>query len=244
MYEMKTIVPFTKTGPDSKLKLHEAVGMMMDCSQFQEYQERSFCDYLRSNGLAIFLFSIQIDIVRLPAFRENVSTAVKIYGCKSIYGLRRFTMRDEAGKICLIANATGAFFDINAGKAAKLDPAALGVRYDEAEPMECLPRKIPMPLVEGRCAGSVPVTRSLLDPNGHLTSAMYFAIAEDALPADFHYNRIRVEFKRQAKPGENVLPFYFDCGGGTAVVDLRGEDGLSFAVAEFSTADLSAEAEV
>ena len=42
MYEMKTEIPFTRTGPDQKLKLHEAVGMMMDCSQFQEYQEKNF----------------------------------------------------------------------------------------------------------------------------------------------------------------------------------------------------------
>jgi len=42
MYEMKTEIPFTRTGPDQKLKLFEAVGMMMDCSQFQEYQERNF----------------------------------------------------------------------------------------------------------------------------------------------------------------------------------------------------------
>ena len=31
MYEMITEIPFTRTGPDSRLKLHEAVGMMMDC---------------------------------------------------------------------------------------------------------------------------------------------------------------------------------------------------------------------
>ena len=47
MYEMTTEIPFTRTGPDSKLKLHEAVGMMMDCCQFQEYQEQNFCRYLR-----------------------------------------------------------------------------------------------------------------------------------------------------------------------------------------------------
>ena len=93
MYMMKTEIPFTRAGKDNKLKLHEAVGMMMDCCQFQEYQEKKFCDYLRTNEIAIFLFSIQIDILRWPEFRENVTTAVKIYGCKSIYGLRRLTMR-------------------------------------------------------------------------------------------------------------------------------------------------------
>ena len=234
MYQMKTEIPFTRTGADNRLKLHEAVGMMMDCCQFQEYQEKTFCEYLRTNDIAIFLFSIQIDILRRPEFREKVTTAVKIYGCKSIYGLRRLTMRDEAGELCMIANATGAFFDLRQGKALKLDPADFGVAYDEAEPMECLPRKIPVP-AEGGLAGSpFPVTRSTLDPNGHLTSAMYFAVADDALDPDFRYDRVRMEFKKQIKPGEHVVPVRFAAREGKCVIDLRDGEGSSCAVAEFS----------
>ena len=237
MYEMRTQIPFTRTGTDNKLKLHEAVGMMMDSCQFQEYQEKTFCEYLRSHDIAIFLFSIQIDIVRFPEFREHVKTAVKIYGCKSIYGLRRITMRDEAGKICLISNATGAFFDLRQGKALKLDPAEFGVKYDEAEPMECLPRKIPLPQVPEVACPPFKVTRSVLDPNGHLTSAWYFAIAEEALAPEFSFNRVRLEYKKQIKPGELVTPFRFDAGKTLAVVDLRDVEGSSCAVAEFSTTD-------
>ena len=235
MYQMENEVPFTRTGADGRLKLHEAVAMMMDCCQFQEYQEQNFCRYLRENNLAVFLFSIQLDVIRLPRFREKVRTAVKIYGCTSIYGLRRITMRDEAGKICLISNATGAFFDIRQGKALKLDPTVFGVKYDEAEPMECLPRKIPIPAApEVRCAPFT-VTRAVLDPNGHLTSAWYFAIAEDALEPGFAFNRVRMEYKKQIKPGEKVTPFRFDGDGGTTAVDLRDTEGNSCAVAEFST---------
>ena len=43
MYQMENEVPFTRTGADGRLKLHEAVAMMMDCCQFQEYQEQTFC---------------------------------------------------------------------------------------------------------------------------------------------------------------------------------------------------------
>ena len=236
MYEMRTEIPFTRAGTDNKLKLHEAVGMMMDCCQFQEYQEKNFCEYLRSHDIAIFLFSIQIDIVRFPEFREHVRTAVKIYGCRSIYGLRRITMRDEAGKLCLISNATGAFFDLRQGKALKLDPTVFGVKYDEAEPMECLPRKIPIPQTpETECAPFT-VTRAVLDPNGHLTSSWYFAVAEEALRPDFAFNRVRLEYKKQIRPGETVTPFRFDAGN-VSTVDLRGSDGTSCAVAEFSTTD-------
>lgn len=238
MYEMENEIAFTRTGCDGKLKLHEAAAMMMDCCQFQEYQEQEFCRFLRTNQIAVFLFSIQIDILRMPAFRERVRTAVRIYGCKSIYGLRRITMRDEAGKLCLISNATGAFFDLRAGKAVKLEPETLGVQFDEAEPMECLPRKIPVPASGGVERPGFAVTPSFQDPNGHLTTPAYFAAAADALPEGCSFNRVRLEFKKQAKPGEMVRPFFFDCAEERrTVVDLRGEGGLSCAVAEFTTAE-------
>ena len=235
MYEMTTEIPFTRSGADCGLKLHDAVGMMMDCCQFQEFQERNFRDFLEKNGIAVFLFSIQLDIVRMPKFREVVTTAVKIYGCKSIYGLRRLTMRDANGALCLIANATGAFFDLRGNRAVKVDPADFGVAYDPAEPMECLPRKIPIPDVTGTLCPPFTVTPSALDPNGHLTSAMYFAVAADALAPGYAFNRVRMEFKRQTKPGECLIPVRFDAENGVTVVDLRNTDGESHAAAEFSS---------
>ena len=238
MYEMKNELAFSQCGADGRLKLHDAVAMMMNCCQFQEHQETGLKKYLQENGIAIFLSSIQIDIFRLPSFREKVSTAVKIYGCKSIYGLRRLTMHDETGNLCLIANATGAFFDLNALKAVKVDPADFNVKLDEAEPMECLPRKIPVPQNTGTAMPAFEVKRSLLDPNGHLSSPYYFSIATDVLPEDFAWNRVRIEYKQQAKSGELILPVLYTLPDGGIVVNMQSESGISCAVAEFSTAQL------
>ena len=235
MYQMTTEIPFTCTGADGRLKLHEAAVLLMNCCQFQEYQEVDFCRFLRQNNLAVFLFSIQMDLIRLPQFREKVRTTVKIYGCKSIYGLRRLTMHDEKGELCLISNATGAFVDMNTGKAIKLDPDNIALKFDEAEPMECLPRKIPVPTDNGTPADPFRVTRSMLDPNGHLTSPVYISAAADVLPENFTYNRVRFEFKQQFKYNTLVCPVLFLTDEKTAVVDLRSDDGTSCAVAEFTT---------
>lgn len=77
------------------------------------------------------------------------------------------------------------------------------------------------------------ITPSQLDPNGHLTSHMYFAIASDAVPADLAFNRARMEFKKQIKQGETVTPVVYP--GAVCVVDLQNGEGESCAVAEFST---------
>ncbi len=239
MYETKKELTFTQCGADGRLKLHEAVALMTDCCQFQEYQETGLRKYLQDKGIAIFLSSIQIDVLRMPSFRENISTAVKIYGCKSIYGLRRITMRDESGNLCLIANASGAFFDLNAQKAIKVTPENFNVKFDAAEPMECLPRKIPVPQISGTAMAEFEVKRSLLDPNGHLSSPYYFSIAADVLPEEFSWNRVRIEYKQQAKSGAAVLPVLYVLSNGSIVVNMRSREGNSFAVAEFSTTEFA-----
>ena len=236
MYEIQQELTFTQCGTDGKLKLHEAVALMADCCQFQEHQESGLKKYLQDNGIAIFLSSMQIDILRLPLFRENISVAVKIYGCKSIYGLRRITMRDESGNLCLIANATGAFFDFNALKAVKVNPEDFNVKFDDAEPMECLPRKIPIPPSSGMAMSAIEVKRSLLDPNGHLSSPYYFSIASDVLPEKFSWNRVRMEYKQQTKAGDLIFLVLYTAPENKVVVNMQSEEGISCAVAEFSTA--------
>jgi len=235
MYETTTQIPFIDAGADGTLKLQAAVAMMMNCCQFQEYQEEEFCKFLRSNNLAVFLFSIQLDIFRRPAFRETVRTAVKIYGLRSIYGLRRLTMRTASGELLMIANATGAFFDLAAGKAVKLDPAMNMLKFDPAEPMDCLPRKVPVPATGGVELAPFEVLPSHLDPNGHLSSPFYFSIAEDRLPPGFRYNRVRVEFRKQILPSETVTIVSHDLGGGTIVTELKNGENYPCAAVEFST---------
>ena len=75
---------------------------------------------------------------------------------------------------------------------------------------------------------------SHLDYNGHLSSPVYLAVATDILPEKFTFDRVRVEYKKQALCKESIHPVLF-LTGSTAVVDLRDKDGGSFAAVEFST---------
>lgn len=235
MYEMNTQVSFTQCDEKGSLKLHETVRLMMDCAQFQEYQERAFREYLQKNHLAIYLFSIQIDFLKKISFRERIKSCVKIYGCKSIYGLRRFTIRNERDELCMIANATGAFFDLKAGKAVKQDPEGFPLKFDRPEEMECLPRKVGVPEQKALPCDPVKVGSSMLDPNGHLTSSAYFAMAGDALEETFTYTRTRMEYKHQAKRGETILPYRYT-EGDRCVIDLRNEENsFSYALCEFTS---------
>lgn len=235
MYEFERIVYHCDAGADGLLKLDSAVAMLMDCCQFQEYAETKFSDWLRRNNTAVFLSSLQLDIVRKPAFREKVRVKVVVYDCKSIYGFRRITMRDEHNELLMIANGVGCFFNFSTGKAVKL-PDNIGdyLVMDAAEEMTVLPRRIPLPSGEGVPLEPFRVMRSDLDLNQHLTSAKYLALAEDRLPENFVYDRVRIEFKHQVKCGEQVDSLLYRTGPETLVILLKNSAGLPAALVEFS----------
>ena len=226
MHEMERTVYYCDCGEDGNLKLKAAVAMMMDCCQFQEYAETKFCHWLRCNDIAVFLSSLQMTVYRFPAFRENLKVKVVIYDAHSIYGYRRLTIRDEAGNLCMIANGIGCFFNFRTERAVKL-PENLGelLTFDEAEEMDCPPRKIPLPSDPGEKVAEVEITRSMLDPNGHLTSPEYFAISGDFLPEEFCYNHTRIEYKTQVKKGTCLEVYLHKPEENTIVMALRSNEG-------------------
>ena len=236
MYEFERVVYHCDAGEDGLLKLDSAVAMLMDCCQFQEYSETRFCDWLRRNRTAVFLAYMQLDIFRRPAFREKIRVKVVIYDCKSIYGFRRISMRDEKNELLMISNAIGCFFNFSTGKAVKL-PDNIGdyLTFDPAEEMDALPRKIAQPSGLGIPLEPFKVMRSDLDLNRHLTSAKYLALAEDRLPEGFAYNRVRIEFKHQVKRGELVHPFLYGETPGPLTMQLKNSAGLPSASVEFSS---------
>ena len=241
MYEFERMVYHCDAGEDGLLKLDSAAAMLMDCCQFQEYAEVKFRDWLERNHTAVFLSALQLDLLRRPAFREKIRVRVDIYDCKSIYGFRRITMRGENGELLMVANGIGCFFNFSTGKAVKLpeniedyltiDPVS------ETEPMEVLPRKIIQPAEDGIELEPFKVMRSDLDLNRHLTSARYLAVAEDRLPEDFRYDRVRIEFKHQVKCGETILPVLYRKNPETALIILKNSAGLLNALVEFSRRD-------
>ena len=235
MYEMNRTVYHCATAEDGCLKLHEALAMMMDCCQFQEYAETRFRQWLEEQETAVFLSFIQMDILRRPAFRENLKLKVVIYDCQSIYGFRRITMRDEQDSLCMIANAVGCFFNFRTGRACKL-PGNVHemLTIDPAEDMECLPRKILLPKEPGIPLPPYTVVASALDQNRHLTSSMYLAAAQDRLPEEYSFDRVRIEFKHQSAKGETLRLAMNETAPGVRLIRLGGQDGQLHAAVEFS----------
>lgn len=233
MYRVKSKIGFAECGEGGTLRLEEAVSRMVDCCQFQENEDARLKDFLAKRDLVMFLCSMQVDIMRMPAYNEEVTLDVKIYDVKSMFGFRRLVMRDAEGGVCFLVNATGAFYSPKDNRAVKIDPAELEEVFEAAEEMETLPRKIPVPPGEGEDGGVYTVVKSDIDPNGHVMSARYFSLAEDCLAPGSVYGRLRIEFKQQARLGERLQLVHHKTGEAD-IIEIKGGNGKTAAVVEFS----------
>ncbi|MCD8015403.1 MAG: thioesterase [Lachnospiraceae bacterium] len=98
-----------------------------------------------------------------------------------------------------------------AERAGQLKNAARWSGSEEKIPMEYASRKIKLP--ESMQAGNpVPVVQELIDSNHHVNNARYVEIAADIIQEQLKQEsrllvkEIRVEYKRQARLGDNLYP--------------------------------------
>ena len=238
MFQIERTVAISDTAPGGQLRLSHALDYLLECECFQMDSEDEFSVYLREHGIAVFLAFRQVEVIRLPAYGEHLAVRTNVYDCKNFFGFRNTVIYDGQGNLCVLCAAIGAFVDRAAGRPAKI-PAEIirGFRFDPALPMEYLSRKIALPDREPELLAPFRVKRHQADMYGHFNSNRSLDEAMEYLPDGFKFDRLRLEYKAQAKPGELVTPALYR--------DVPAPGGLTFALSngssvctifEFSTA--------
>ena len=70
-----------------------------------------------------------------------------------------------------------------------------------------------------------------LDRNMHVNNGQYVQIASAYLPRDVRYNKMRVEYRNQARLGDVMLPVVYT-NGNTCIVALCDTEKKPYAVVE------------
>lgn len=215
----------TKVDENKKLKLSTAIKMMHDSDDLWIDSEPIAKNCFETEHRAQVLAYRQVDIIRVPELRENLTISTAIYECKPLFGFRNDIIRDEAGNPCYVSYGMGAFIDKEAGKLNPLPQAILdSLTYDPKYEMEYTDRKIRLPKIAPQECAKVLVTRDDIDYNHHMNNSQYIRIAMELLPADFTVKRMRVEYKIAARQGEELTPFlYID--NNVYYIELKCERG-------------------
>ncbi|MDD4817831.1 MAG: thioesterase [Victivallaceae bacterium] len=235
MFTIKRTVSISDVDGDGALKLGAMSDFMLACCCFQMDSEKDFSAYLEREHCAVFLASRQIDIIRRPCYGETVTVRTGVFDCMSIFGYRNTFIFDESGVPVIKSFSAGAFVSLDRGRPIRLpDAVRLALTVDEKADMDYLPRKIALPDSAGETMPDFRVRRCQLDANNHMNSSRYLEEAEELIPDNFQYSRVRVEYKHQAKLHARIFPTLFRPAPEKYVVTLNDGDNASHAIVEFS----------
>lgn len=231
MYTLNYKVTTSCCDSEGRLKLYSALQMMQDCSEMWIDSEPAARKFF-SDNMTQLLATRQVEVVRVPRFKEDLTITTSIYEVMPMYGFRNTFIRDAQGQPCYRTWSMGAFVDLATGKLARIaDEAIASLTLEPKQDMNYRGRRIILPKQDGTVLEPVPVMRADIDYNRHMNNANYVRIAMELLPEGFEVRDMRVEYRIAAKQGDMLTPSLYPIDGGF-IVSLA-IDGQPCAIIEF-----------
>ena len=233
MYSLKYKVTTSTCDSDGRLKLYSALQMMQDCSEMWIDSEPGVKQYFTEQNMAQLLAFRQVEIIRVPNYKEELTVTTSVYGMKPMLGFRNTFIRDAAGQPCYKTWSMGAFVDLANGKLKRVDDATIASMTLEPQlEMTYRDRRIILPKEEGQTLEPIKVLRADIDYNKHMNNANYVRMAMELLPEDFVVKGLRVEYRVAAKLGDMLIPTIYRIDGSVVVALKVG--GEAAAIIEFT----------
>ena len=233
MYSLNYKVTTSTCDSEGRLKLYSALQMMQDCSEMWIDSEPGVKQYFTEQNMAQLLASRQVEVVRVPEYKEELTVTTSVYGMKPMFGFRNTFIYDAEGKPCYKTWSMGAFVDKSNGKLKRVDDETIASMSLEPQlEMNYKDRRIILPKDGGETLDPIKVLRADIDYNKHLNNANYIRMAMELLPEDFDVKGLRVEYRVAAKLGDQLIPTLFQIEGGI-IVSLSTRNEVS-AIIEFT----------
>ena len=225
MYSLKYKVTTSTCDSEGRLKLYSALQMMQDCSEMWLDSEPVVKQYFEKQNMAQLLASRQVEIIRVPEFKEELTVTTLVYGMKPMFGFRNTFIYDAEGKPCYKTWSMGAFVDKSSGKLKRVDDAIMvSMKMEPQLEMNYKDRRIILPKDGGEVLEPVHVMRSDIDYNRHMNNANYVRMAMELMLEDFTVKGLRVEYRVAAKLGDALIPTLYHIDNGIIVSLSLGDE--------------------
>ena len=218
MYSLEYKVTTSTCDSEGRLKLYSALQMMQDCSEMWIDSEPGVKQYFAEQNMAQLLATRQVEVARVPEYKEKLTVTSSVYEMKPMFGFRNTFIYDADGNPCYKTWSMGAFVDKAAGKLKRVDDATIASMTLEPKlEMNYRDRRIILPKEGGTPLSPIRVLRADIDYNRHMNNANYVRVAMELLPDDFLVKGLRVEYRIAAKLGDVLTPIIFHIDGGFIV---------------------------
>lgn len=240
MYTYNTKVGYSQVDIDKLMRMDAIAALFQDVTCFQGEDIGNGFALLEPRQQAWILNSWQIEVKRFPVFNEPITVGTFPTSFKGFIGNRNFVIEDASGEMIVMAGSIWTFMDIAKMRPARVDDEFISkYTLEEPLPMDCSARKILLPKQEDAQGWdiiekeAVKVQEYHLDSNMHVNNGQYIQIASAYLPRGKRYNRIRVEYRNQARLGDVMLPIVYT-NEDTCIVALCDTQKNPYAVVEVS----------
>ena len=218
MYSLNYKVTTSTCDSEGRFKLYSALQMMQDCSEMWIDSEPVVKQYFAEQNMAQLLAFRQVEIIRVPVYKEELTVTTSVYGMKPMFGFRNTFICDAQGKPCYKTWSMGAFVDKAVGKLKRVDDATIqSMTLDPKLDMNYKDRRIILPKNSGEVLEPIKVLRADIDYNKHMNNANYVRMAMELLPENFVISGLRVEYRVAAKLGDMLKPTIFKSADGIIV---------------------------
>ena len=225
MYSLNYKVTTSTCDSDGRLKLFSALQMMQDCSEMWIDSEPGVKQFFAEQNMTQLLATRQVEVVRVPEFKEELTVTSSVYGMKPMFGFRNTFIYDAEGRPCYKTWSMGVFVDKVTGKLKRVDDATIAsMNIDPQLEMTYRDRRIILPKTGGEILEPIKVLRADIDYNKHLNNANYVRMAMELLPEDFVVSGLRVEYRIPAKLGDKLVPTIYKHDNVIIVSLSLGED--------------------
>lgn len=225
MYSLNYKVTTSACDSEGRLKLYSALQMLQDCSEMWIDTEPAVKQFFTDNNMTQLLVSRQVEIIRVPRFKEELTVTTSVYDTKPMFGFRNTFIRDADGNPCYRTWSMGAFVDKSTGKLKRIDEATLAsLTLEPKLEMNYRDRHIALPRTGGETLDPIKVLRADIDYNKHLNNANYVRMAMELLPEDFVFSNLRMEYRVPAKLHASLVPTVYAVDRGIVVALSMGPD--------------------
>ena len=225
MYTLNYKVTTSTCDSEGRLKLYSALQMMQDCSEMWIDSEPEVKSYFARENMAQLLASRQVEVLRVPSFKEELMVTTSVYEMKPMFGFRNTFIYDADGRPCYRTWSMGAFVDKVTGKLKRVDDAVANTLLIEPQlEMNYRDRRIILPKGEGESFAPIKVMRADIDYNRHVNNANYIRMAMELLPEDFEIKGLRVEYRVAAKLGDTLTPTVYRIDDGFVIALSIGNE--------------------
>ncbi|MBO5601282.1 MAG: hypothetical protein J5957_01570 [Prevotella sp.] len=225
MYSLNYKVTTSTCDSEGRLKLYSALQMMQDCSEMWIDSEPGVKQYFAEQNMAQLLATRQVEIIRVPEYKEELTVTSTVYDMKPMFGFRNTFIYDAQGNPCYKTWSMGAFVDKVAGKLKRVDQATIdSMNLEPQKEMNYRDRRIILPKQGGDMLEPVKVLRADIDYNKHMNNANYVRMAMELLPESMAVRGMRVEYRVAAKLGDILTPTMYQIDDGFIVsLSVNGE---------------------